>query len=64
MHIDYDKHSAFPAGHGGTDTELWTDAISVAYRATSSSELCYAPGELKSLVRDLFPLNPRILYWS
>lgn len=31
MHIDYDNHSPSAAGHGGTDTELWTNAISVAY---------------------------------
>lgn len=64
MHIDYDNHSPFPAGHGGTDTELWTDAISVAYWATSASELCHAPGEIQLLAGNLFPLNLKILYRS
>lgn len=35
----------FAAGHGGTDPEHWTDAISVAHRAPSSSQLRHAPGE-------------------
>lgn len=33
------------AGHGGSDPKRWTDAISVAHRATSSSQLRHAPGE-------------------
>lgn len=49
MHIDCDSHSLTfslsPAGHRGADPELWTDAISVAYRATSSTQLRHAPGE-------------------
>lgn len=54
MHIDYDNHSPSPAGHGGTDTELWTDAISVAYWATSTSELCHAPGKTYQLAEIFF----------
>lgn len=53
MHIDCDNSSPFPAGHGGTNTEFWTDAISVAYRATSASELCHAPGEKQCAWWDL-----------
>lgn len=44
-HIAYGSHPPCPAGHGSTDTEFWTDAISVAHRATSSSELSHAPGK-------------------
>lgn len=54
MHIDCDSlslslslllPSLSPAGHRGADPELWTDAISVAYWATSSTQLRHAPGE-------------------
>lgn len=45
MHIAHDSPSPFPAGHGGADPELWTDAIAVAHWAPSTSELRHAPGE-------------------
>lgn len=54
MHIDDDTHSPSPAGHGGADTELWTDAISVAHRATSASELCHAPGKTEQPEQEVF----------